>query len=76
MISEHHMVVLTASLPEQKLQAGDFGTVVHLYPNREAYEIEFSMVQGGASFAIVTIPASQVRPLSGRDLFHVRELAA
>jgi hypothetical protein len=83
MISEHDMVVLTAdiavptaSLPHPQLQAGDVGTVVHVYRQGEAYEVEFSTMQGGAPFALVTLPANQVRPLGSRDLFHVRELAA
>jgi hypothetical protein len=76
MISEHDMVVLTASLPQPKLQAGDVGTVVHVYRDGEAYEVEFSPMQGGPPFALVTVTAGQVRPLGNRDLFHVRELAA
>ena len=83
MISEHDMVVLsadmvvpTASSPRPQLQAGDVGTVVHVYREGEAYEIEFSTMQGGAPFALVTVTADQVRPLGKRDLFHVRELAA
>jgi len=83
MISEHDMVVLTAdmvvptaSLPQPQLQAGDVGTVVHVYRAGDAYEIEFSTMRGGAPFALVTVLAGQVRPLGNRDLFHVRELAA
>jgi hypothetical protein len=76
MISEHDMVVLTESLPQPKLQAGDVGTVVHVYREGEAYEVEFSTMRGGAPFALVTVPAGQVRPIGSRDLFHVRELAA
>jgi hypothetical protein len=76
MISEHDMVVLTESLPQSKLQAGDVGTVVHVYRGGEAYEVEFSTMQGGPPFALVTVTSGQVRSLGNRDLFHVRELAA
>ena len=83
MISEHDMVVLTADMavtsvrsPRPELKAGDVGTVVHIYRDGEAYEVEFSRMQGGAPFALVTVTADQVRPLGNRDLFHVRELAA
>jgi hypothetical protein len=76
MISEHDMVVLTTTLPQPKLQAGDVGTVVHVYREGEAYEVEFSTMRGGAPFALITVPADQIRPLGSRDLFHVRELAA
>ena len=76
MISEHDMVVLTVSLPQEKLQAGDVGTVVHVYKKGEAYEVEFSTMRGGPPFALVTLAADRVRPIGDRDLFHVRELAA
>ena len=76
MIVEHDMVVLTISLPGDKLQAGDVGTVVHVYKEGEAYEVEFSTMGGGSPFALVTLTADRVRPLGDRDLFHVRELAA
>ncbi len=75
-ILERDMVVLTVALPERKLHVGDVGTVVNLYPDGLAYEVEFSMMHGGERFALVTLSASQVRPLSSRDLFHVRELSA
>ena len=47
MVSEHDMVVLTVSLPQEKLQAGDVGTVVHAYHQGQAYEVEFSTMRAG-----------------------------
>ncbi len=41
MIEEHDRVVLTERLPGQDLQAGDVGTVVHVYAEGAAYEVEF-----------------------------------
>jgi hypothetical protein len=76
MVSEHDMVVLMVSLPQEKLQAGDVGTVVHVYKQGQAYEVEFSTMSSGHFFALVTLEADKVRPLSDRDLFHVRQLAA
>lgn len=40
-IKEHDCVVLTADLPEEKLKAGDVGTVVHIHEGGAAYEVEF-----------------------------------
>ena len=33
MLKEHERVVLTTSLPDDGLVAGDVGTVVHVYPD-------------------------------------------
>ena len=74
MIKEHDCVVLTKNLPEEKLEAGDIGTVVHIHDGGAAYEVEF-MTLTGETVAIVTVAASQVRALNRRDLAHTRELA-
>jgi hypothetical protein len=75
MINEHDCVVLTKNLPEENLEAGDIGTVVHIHNGGVAYEVEF-MTLTGETFAIVTLEASHVRPLNRRDLAHTRELQA
>jgi len=46
MIEEHDRVVLTESVPEHDLQAGDVGTVVHVYADGAAYEVEFFRLDG------------------------------
>jgi hypothetical protein len=73
MIKEHDCVVLTTDLPEEKLVAGDIGTVVHIHKGGVAYEVEF-MTLTGETVAIVTVEASQVRAFNRRDLWHTREL--
>ena len=75
MIAEHDRAVLTVDLPEHDLKAGDVGTVVHIYSDGEAYEIEFFALDG-RTLDIVTVEAAQVRPVSRRDVLHVRELSA
>ena len=74
MINEHDCVVLTSDLPAAGLQAGDVGTVVHIHPAGAAYEVEF-VTMTGRTVAVTTVPASQLRPVSRRDISHVRELA-
>lgn len=74
MIKEHDCVVLTKNLPQEKLEAGDIDTVVHIHNGGAAYEVEF-MTLTGETVAIVTVEASQVRALNRRDLAHTRELA-
>ena len=43
---EHDRVVLTAPVPNERLEIGDVGTVVHVYPDGKAFEIEFMTVDG------------------------------
>lgn len=75
MIKEHDCVVLTKHLPEENLETGDIGTVVHIHDGGAGYEVEF-MTLTGETVAIVTLLAGQVRPLNRRDLAHTRELQA
>jgi len=73
MIKEHDRIVLLKDVPEEGLRAGDVGTVVHVYRQGEAFEVEFMTLDGG-TVAVVTLEASQVRAVSKRDITHVREL--
>jgi hypothetical protein len=74
MIKEHERVVLTAPVPEEGLEAGDVGTVVHLYRDGQAYEVEFTTLDGKTA-AVVTLEANQVRPVGRREITHARELS-
>jgi hypothetical protein len=74
MIHEHDRVVLTASLPEECLEAGDIGAVIHVYPRHEAYEVEFVTLTGETA-AVVTVAAEKVRPVASTEIPHARELA-
>jgi len=72
-IKEHDCVVLTARLSEEGLEAGNVGTVVHIHKGGTAYAVEF-MTLAGKTIAVATVEASKLRPLSERDVKHVREL--
>jgi hypothetical protein len=74
MIKEHDIVVLRVPLPSERLEAGDVGTVVHIHKDGEAYEVEFLTLDGNTA-AVATLEASQVRPVSNRDITHTRELS-
>ena len=75
MIREHDCIVLTADLPDEGMEAGDVGTVVHIHKDAAAYEVEF-MTLTGKTVAVATVLLSQLRPVSKLDLTHVRELTA
>jgi len=63
LIKEHDVVVLTQDLPEERLTAGDVGTVVHIHDGGAGYEIEF-MALSGRTIAVATVTESQVRAVS------------
>jgi hypothetical protein len=73
MIRELERVVLLASVPEEGLEAGDVGTVVHAYPAGRAFEVEFLMLDGKTA-AVATVEAKNVRPASDHEITHAREL--
>ena len=62
MIQEHERAVLTVDLPKNRLEAGDVGTVVHVYGDGAAYEIEFFTLDGH-TLDVVTVEASHVRAM-------------
>jgi len=72
MIREFDRVVLTAAVPGENLVSGDVGTVVHVYTDGKAFEIEFVTLDGQTA-AVATVEASSVRPVTGRDITHSRE---
>ena len=75
MIKEHDRVALTVAVPEEGLEPGDVGTVVHIYRDGRAYEVEFVTLDGHTA-AVVTLEVSQIRPVSRREITHARELPA
>ncbi len=74
MIAEHERVVLTTPVPASGLEAGDVGTVVHVYQDGQAYEVEFVTLDGHTA-AVLTLEAAQVRPVGSREITHARELS-
>jgi hypothetical protein len=71
MLEERQRVILTVPVPADGLEPGDVGTVVHVYRDGEAYEVEF-LTLGGQTAAVVTLEASQVRPVSQGEITHAR----
>jgi hypothetical protein len=75
MLKEHERAVLTIDLPDYGLKIGDVGTIVHIYSDEMAYEIEFFTLDGHR-LDVVTVEISQVRPIKRNDVLHVREMVA
>jgi Domain of unknown function (DUF4926) len=72
-MKEHERVVLTTAVPAEGLEAGDVGSVVHIYRDGQAYEVEFLTLDGHTA-AVVTLEAAQVRPVGRHEITHAREL--
>lgn len=74
MIKEHERVVLKAPIRAEGLEIGDVGTVVHVYRDGRAYEVEFTTLAGKTA-AVVTVEADGVRPVRQHEITHARELS-
>jgi hypothetical protein len=72
-MQELDLVVLTRDVEEFGLKSGDVGTVVHCYGQGEVFEVEF-VAASGETVAVLTLMPADIRPLSGREILHVREL--
>jgi hypothetical protein len=73
MIKERDRIVLTAPVPAEGLEGGDVGTVVHVYPDGKAFEVEFTTLDGKTA-AVATVEAAAVRPVTANEITHSREL--
>jgi hypothetical protein len=74
MIAEHDLVVLDCVPHHDKLNRGDVGTVVHVYKDGSAYEVEF-VDGGGATIALITVEAKDVRRIMPGEVLHARQTA-
>lgn len=75
MIEELDTVVLTRAIESHDLEAGDVGTVVHIYDRGTAFEVEFVTAEG-LTVALLTLRANQIRSIGNSEILHVRELTA
>jgi Domain of unknown function (DUF4926) len=74
MIDELELVVLKRDLPKMGLAAGDVGTVVLVHREGAGYEVEFTTLSGD-TVAVVTLDASDVRPVEAREMIHARAVS-
>ncbi|MFP4432619.1 MAG: DUF4926 domain-containing protein [Spirochaetaceae bacterium] len=73
-MKEHDRVVLTNDLPDHSLEAGDVGSIVHVYTEESAYEVEFVALDG-QTIAVVTIGADKLRDVRRNEVTHARPIA-
>lgn len=75
MIKELDTVVLAKDIKEYHLKRGDVGTVVHIYADEAAFEIEF-MTGEGKTIAVATLEPQDIRTMRRMDILHVRAYAS
>jgi hypothetical protein len=73
MFEELETVALGKDLPDHGLKAGDVGTVVFVYPDTPAREVEF-VTRGGATVAVLTLDSTDLRPIGPDEIHHVRSV--
>jgi hypothetical protein len=69
------LAALRVDLQEYGLVAGDIGTVVFAHADGAAYDVEF-VTGDGRTLAVATLTASQVEPVAGEDILHLRKRTA
>jgi hypothetical protein len=74
MVQELDTVALTHDMPEYGLERGDVGAVAHCYKDGFTFEVEFVSADG-KTIAVLTLNQTDIRPISGREVLHTRELA-
>ena len=73
-ISLYDRVVLKADLPDGSFRAGDVGTVVEIYSDGVAYEVEFFALDG-STLDVKTVDSALLKPVSSKMVLHIREIA-
>ncbi|MGH7599610.1 MAG: DUF4926 domain-containing protein [bacterium] len=73
MINELDIVALTHDVVDYRLKAGDEGTVVHCYDDGAGFEVEF-VTADGKTVALLTLTATDIRPINRAEILHVREV--
>lgn len=71
MFNELDTVVLTKDIKEHGLKKGDLGTIVYIYGDKKAFEIEF-VAASGKTIALITLAPKDVRPMARNEILHVR----
>lgn len=74
MFDELDLVVLKRDLPEERLTAGDVGTVVLVHQQGAGYEVEFATLSGD-TVAVVPLDAADARSVAPREIVHARAVS-
>ncbi len=73
-MTEFDLIVLQEDIPGKRLKAGDIGTIVTVYGESKAFEVEFVTLTG-ESVAVETLLPHQIRPVRASEIMSVRDTA-
>ncbi|WP_077922404.1 DUF4926 domain-containing protein [Spirosoma sp. 209] len=73
-MTEFDLIVLQEDIPGKRLKAGDIGTIVTVYGESKAFEVEFVTLTG-ESVAVETLLPHQIRPVRSSEIMSVRDTA-
>jgi Domain of unknown function (DUF4926) len=73
-MKELDLAVLTHDIPGHGLVEADLGTIVHVYTDGQAWEVEFVTAEG-RTVAVLTLTHADIRPMGRHEILHVRELS-
>lgn len=68
-------IVLNRNIIKYNLKKGDLGTIVHIYEDSKALEVEFITTKG-KTMAVLTLKQSDIRPMVRDEILHVRGFAS
>ena len=73
-MNEFDLVVLAEDIADSRLKAGDVGTILTVYNEGKAFEVEFVTLTGDA-VAIETLLPHQIREVRTSEVMAVRDIA-
>ncbi|MFD2573694.1 DUF4926 domain-containing protein [Spirosoma soli] len=73
-MSEFDLVVLQEDIANSRLKAGDVGTILTVYSDGKAFEVEFVTLTGEA-VAVETLLPHQIRGVRASEVMAVRDMA-
>ncbi|MBD2754823.1 DUF4926 domain-containing protein [Spirosoma validum] len=71
-MSEFDLVVLQEDVTNGRLKAGDVGTILTVYNEGKAFEVEFVTLTGEV-IAVETLLPRQIRPVRASEVMTVRD---
>ena len=71
MIQELDTVILMQDYHDQGLVKGNMGAVVMVHDGGKAFEVEFTTLAGDP-LGVLTLAEDEIRPVSARNVPHVR----